>query len=97
MIAQFALIIFLATWINLEYQNNQYLQAYLRSSIQTSLPALLTTLPIFLGVAAIGIYAKILSGGGLRTKTRITFPTSVLGLSKQAHRTPIRANSPCYQ
>jgi hypothetical protein len=29
MIAQFALIIFLLTWISLEYQNNQYSQAYL--------------------------------------------------------------------
>jgi hypothetical protein len=63
LIAQFVVIIFLATWIGQEYQNNQYLQAYVSSSIQTSLPALLTTLPVFLGVGAIGVYAKLLKGG----------------------------------
>ncbi len=58
LVLQLGLIVYLATWMYMEYQNNQYLQAYVLNSLQTSMPALQIALPVFLATGTIAVYGN---------------------------------------
>ncbi len=62
LVLQLGVIVYMATWIYLEYLNNQYLQAYVENSLQANIPTLQTILPIFLAIGTITVYAKLLAG-----------------------------------
>ena len=61
LVFQLGLIVYMASWIFLEYQNNQYLQAYVQTSLNTNIPTLQTALPIFLATGTITVYARLLT------------------------------------
>ncbi len=62
LVVQLGLIVYLASWMYMEYQNNKYLQAYVQTSLQTNMPVLQVVLPVFLATGTITVYTKLLTG-----------------------------------
>ncbi len=62
LVLQLTIIIALSAWTLLEYQNNQYLQAYIKDSMQTNALTFQMAIPALLVATTVTVYAKLLMG-----------------------------------